>query len=94
MYGADIGETLAMALAVVISPIPMVGLVLVLAMPQAGFGAALGSMLGLVAAGTIALMATAKVDPTVSEEPTSGIGWPMVVALGALLVLLVLRRWA
>ena len=88
MYGADISGSLAMVVAVAISPIPAVGLAFIFAVPQAGLTMALKSLLGIVAAGTVALVATAGTDDSASDEPASGIGRPTMVALGALLMLL------
>ena len=86
---------LAFGLAVGLSPIPVIGVTLILATPRArsnGLAYAAGWVLGLAATGTVFLLLADGADASEQGAPADWVSILKVV-LGALLFLLALRRW-
>lgn len=92
--GQAIGQILSLALGVAISPIPIIGVVLMLVTPRAranGPAFVVGWLLGLSIIGAIVLLA--------APDPTSDSGGPatwvstLELVLGALLVLMAAKQW-
>lgn len=91
--GAAIGQVLAFAVGVAISPIPVIAVILMLFTPRARTNSVLflvGWVLGLAVVGTVVLLADVG-----GSEPggSDGSGWLKVV-LGVLLLGAAGRRWA
>jgi threonine/homoserine/homoserine lactone efflux protein len=92
--GNAIGQILAFAVGIAISPIPIIGVVLMLATPKArtnGPAFLLGWVLGLAIAGTIVLLASGGAD----ADTSGSTGWANVLKLilGIALLVLAARRW-
>jgi threonine/homoserine/homoserine lactone efflux protein len=80
---------------VAISPIPIIGVVLMLATPRAranGLGFLAGWVLGLAVAGTIVLLVAGGAGATDQGQPATWTGW-LKLALGLLLVALAVKQW-
>jgi threonine/homoserine/homoserine lactone efflux protein len=93
--GEAIGQVLALAVAVGLSPIPIVGVVVMLATPRArsnGPAFLAGWVLGLVALGTIVLLVSGGADATEGGQPAD---WTDVLklVLGAFLLVLAAKQW-
>lgn len=92
MLGEAIGGLLPSAIAVALSPIPIVGVVLVLGTPRArssgvAFGA--GWVIGLAVLSTLVV---AVLGSDVDQDTEAGIEWSRV-ALGVLLLVMAARQW-
>jgi threonine/homoserine/homoserine lactone efflux protein len=90
-----IGQVLPLAVAVSISPIPIIAVVLMLGTPRArlnGPAFVLGWIVGLGALGTLVLLVSSSVDASEDSEPAAWVSWFML-ALGALVLLLALKQW-
>lgn len=91
-----LGTTLPSAVAIAISPLPIIAVILMLMSPrskQLGLGFLLGWLVGvLVATTTFVLLAGAVPEPDASggSEPVIG---TFQLVLGALLLLLAVRQW-
>lgn len=90
-----IGQVLALAVAVGLSPIPIVGVVLMLATPRArsnGPAFLAGWITGLAALGTIVLLAAGGAGASDGDQPAE---WAnlLKLALGAALLALALKQW-
>jgi threonine/homoserine/homoserine lactone efflux protein len=89
-----IGAVFPTALAVALSPIPIVGIVLVLAGPRArtaGPAFALGWVVGLTAVSVVVLVvAGGSSDP--DSASATGVNW-LLVGLGLLFLVLAARQW-
>lgn len=86
-----IGDLLPAALAVALSPIPIVGVVLILGSPQArtaGPAFALGWVAGLVAVSVVVVL----VAGGGGDDGHTGLGW-LKIALGVLFVGLAAKQW-
>ena len=93
MLGEAIGGLLPSAIAVALSPIPIVGVVLVLATPRArssGAAFAAGWVFGLAALSTIVVLALGS---GVDSGTETGIEW-FKVAVGVLFLLMAAKQWA
>ena len=93
--GRAIGEMLPAAVGVAISPLPIVAVVLMLVTPRGrvnGPAFLVGWVVGIAAAGTIALLVAGGAGASEGGEPASGVAW-VKLALGVLLLLLALRQW-
>lgn len=93
--GEAIGQVLSMAVGVAISPVPIIGVVLMLATPRArsnGPAFILGWIAGLTVAGTIVLLVSSGADASDQGAPAD---WVNVVKLilGVLLALIAVRQW-
>lgn len=95
--GSAIGDILPEAVAVAISPLPIIGMILLLTSQRArrnGLVFLLGWLVGLFGVGLIVLF-VADASGATSEDggdPATWVGW-LLLALGVLLVLLAVRRW-
>lgn len=94
--GSAIGDILPMAIAVAISPVPIIGLVLILTSERArsnGLAFVVGWLVGLFGVGLIVLfVADASGANDDSGERAGWVGWLLLV-LGVLLVVLAVRQW-
>ena len=94
--GEAIGSVLPAAVAVAISPIPIIGVIVMLGTPRArtnGPAFAAAWILGLAAASTVVLLMTRGAG---ADDPSSG-AWTgaslVQLGLGVLLLVLALRQW-
>lgn len=90
-----IGQALPFAVAVALSPVPIVGIVVMLGTPRARVNApafVAGWILGLTAVGTVVLLASSGADASGDGGPA---GWVSVLklALGVLLLVVAGRQW-
>ncbi len=93
--GEAIGQVLSFGVAVAISPIPIIGVVLMLATPQGktnGLSFITGWVLGLAGAGTIVLLASSGAGASESGQPADWVS-TLKLILGTLLLLVALRQW-
>lgn len=93
--GDAIGQVLSFGVGVAISPIPIVGVILMLATPRArsnGLGFLTGWVLGLAGAGAIVLLVSGGADASDQGAPADWVSLLKLV-LGALLVLVALKQW-
>lgn len=89
-----IGGLLPAALAVALSPIPIVAIVLVLGAPRArtaGPAFALGWVAGLLSVSVVVLLLVASGSDSDGDDP--GLGW-LTVAIGILFLLMAAKQWA
>ncbi|HWV84571.1 MAG TPA: GAP family protein [Capillimicrobium sp.] len=90
-----IGQVLSFAVVVAISPIPIVGVVLMLGTPRArsnGPAFLAGWLVGLAVVGVVVLLVAKGAGADDDGGASSGVGW-LKVALGAVLIALAVRRW-
>lgn len=90
-----IGQVLSFGVGVAISPVPIIGVVLMLATPRAGTnGPAFiaGWVAGLAGVGTVVLLVSSGADASDQGAPADWVSWLKLV-LGALLVLVALKQW-
>jgi threonine/homoserine/homoserine lactone efflux protein len=93
--GAAIGQILSLAVAVAISPLPIIGVVLMLATPRAratGPAFLLGWVVGLAVLGTVVLLISGGASASTHGAPTTWVSILKLV-LGALLLLAAVRQW-
>jgi threonine/homoserine/homoserine lactone efflux protein len=93
--GQAIGQILAFAVGVAISPLPIIGVVLILATPRAranGPAFLLGWVLGLAILGTVVLLVSSGANASSGGEPAKWVG-VLKLVLGALLLLAALKQW-
>lgn len=93
--GQAIGQVLSLGVGVSLSPIPIVGVVLMLATPRArsnGLAFLLGWVLGLALVGTVVLLISSGAEASESGAPADWVNWLKIV-LGVLLLGLALRQW-
>lgn len=93
--GDAIGQVLSFGVGVALSPIPIIGVVLMLGTPQAranGLAFIAGWIFGLAVVGTIVLLAASGAGASNSGAPAD---WVSIVklALGVLLVIIAVRQW-
>ena len=93
--GEAIGQVLSFGVGVALSPIPIIGVVLILGTPQAranGLAFITGWIFGLAVLGTIVLLAASGAGASNSGAPAD---WVSIVklALGVLLVVIAVRQW-
>lgn len=89
-----IGDLLPAALAVALSPIPIVGIVLILGSPRsrtAGPAFACGWVGGLTVVSALVIVVLAPGGDSASDQ--SGLGW-LKIGLGALFLFLAAKQWA
>jgi threonine/homoserine/homoserine lactone efflux protein len=87
-----IGSLLPSAVAVAVSPIPIIAVVLILGTPRArsnGPAFALGWIVGLSAVATVVLLVFGGVDDDAADD---GASW-LQLALGVLLLVLAVKQW-
>jgi threonine/homoserine/homoserine lactone efflux protein len=93
--GEAIGQVLPFAVVVALSPIPIIGVVLMLGTPRAhsnGPAFILGWLVGLTVVGVIILLVASGANAGESGEPATWVG-VLKLVLGALLLLLGLKQW-
>jgi threonine/homoserine/homoserine lactone efflux protein len=93
--GDAIGQVLSFGVGVALSPIPIIGVVLMLSTPRArsnGPAFIAGWILGLAVVGTIVLVASSGADAGDQGEPADWVNLLKLV-LGLLLLLVALRQW-
>lgn len=93
--GQAIGGSLAMALGIAISPIPIIAVVLMLTTPRAradGPAFLAGWLMGLGAVGAIVLVIAGPADASQSGAPATWVSWLKIV-LAMLLLLVALRQF-
>jgi threonine/homoserine/homoserine lactone efflux protein len=93
--GEAIGQVLSFGVGVALSPIPIIGVVLMLGTPQAranGLAFIAGWIFGLAVVGTIVLLAASGAGASNSGAPAD---WVSLVKLllGVLLVIVAVRQW-
>jgi hypothetical protein len=89
-----IGQILPMAIGVAISPIPIIGVVLMLVTPRArsnGPAFIVGWLVGLAAVGVVVLVVAGGVDAS-SSDANSGVNG-VKLGLGVLLLVVAARQW-
>jgi threonine/homoserine/homoserine lactone efflux protein len=95
MVSDAIGQVLSFAVGVALSPVPIIGVVLMLGTPRArsnGAAFVVGWVVGLGAVGTIVLLASSGADASTSGEPADWVNWLKLV-LGLALLLLAMKQW-
>jgi threonine/homoserine/homoserine lactone efflux protein len=93
--GSVIGEVLPFALGIALSPIPIMGVILMLQSPRAranGLGFLVGWVVGIVVGVVIFELLSAVVTPGSDDSPKPIIGVIQLV-LGILLLVLAWRKW-
>ena len=93
--GDAIGQVLPFAVVVALSPIPIIGVVLMLGTPRArsnGPAFILGWLLGLTVVGAIALAVASGANASESGQPASWVG-VLKLVLGVVLLLLAVKQW-
>ncbi|HKO39375.1 MAG TPA: GAP family protein [Solirubrobacterales bacterium] len=93
--GEAIGQVLSLGVGVALSPIPIIGVILMLATPRArqnGLAFVLGWIAGLAGAGTIVLLASSGADASEGGGPADWVS-VLKVILGLLLLVVALKQW-
>lgn len=93
--GDAIGQVLSFGVGVALSPIPIIGVVLMLGTPRAranGPAFILGWVIGLAGAGTVVLLASSGADASEGGQPADWVN-VLKLVLGALLLLVALTQW-
>jgi threonine/homoserine/homoserine lactone efflux protein len=93
--GQAIGQVLSLGVGVALSPIPIVGVVLILATPRAstnGIAFIVGWILGLAVVGAVVLLVSGGANASESGVPADWVNWLKIV-LGLLLLGVALRQW-
>ena len=91
--GSAIGETLPVAVAVAVSPVPIIAVILMLFTPKARTNSVaflFGWLLGLIVVGSIVLIAGDFASDDSGESTVSGV---VKLGLGLLFLLLAVRNW-
>src|SRR5690349_9089337 len=93
--GEAIGQSLATAIGVAISPIPIIAVVLMLTTPRGRVNGPMmlaGWLAGLAVLGTVVLLVTRPADAGESGQPADWVGWLKLV-LGLLLLFVAVRQF-
>ena len=93
--GEAIGQSLPLAIAVALSPIPIIAAILVLVSPRArsnGPAYVAGCLVGLAVVGTIVLLVAGPTDASENGEPATWVS-VLKLVLGVLLLLVALKEW-
>jgi threonine/homoserine/homoserine lactone efflux protein len=93
--GQAIGQVLSLGVGVSLSPIPIIGVVLMLATPRArsnGLAFVLGWVTGLAIVGTVVLLVSSGADASESGQPADWVN-VLKIVLGLLLLLVAVRQW-
>ena len=93
--GQAIGQVLSLGVGVSLSPVPIIGVVLMLATPRArsnGLAFLIGWVLGLALVGTIVLLVSSGAGASESGAPADWVNWLKIV-LGVLLLGVAARQW-
>ena len=92
--GAAIGQSLPVAVGVLISPLPIVAVVLMLVTPRAkanAFSFLVGWLVAIYVLGTIVILVAGAATP--SDDKPGWVAWVKIV-LGVLLLLVAVRQWS
>jgi threonine/homoserine/homoserine lactone efflux protein len=95
MIGDAIGQVLSFGVGVALSPVPIIGVVLMLGTPRArsnGLAFLLGWVAGLAVVGTIVLLVAGGAGATDDGEPADWVSW-FKLLLALLLLLVAVRQW-
>lgn len=95
MLSDAIGQILALGVGVALSPVPIIGVVLMLGTPRArsnGPAFIAGWIAGLAIAGTVVLLLAGGGDASESGEPADWVNW-VKLALGLLLLAVAAKQW-
>lgn len=93
--GQAIGQVLPLAIGVSLSPIPIIGVVLMLGTPRArenGPAFLVGWIVGMAVVGTIVLLISGGVDVSSDGQPSHGVSIAKL-AIGVLLLSVALKQW-
>lgn len=93
--GQAIGQLLPYAIGVAISPVPIIGVVLMLGARQAavdGLSFLVGWVAGLAVLGTVVLLISGGVGASSAGEPATWVG-VLKLVLGGLLLVMALQQW-
>jgi threonine/homoserine/homoserine lactone efflux protein len=93
--GEAIGQVLSLGVGVALSPIPIIGVVLMLATPRArqnGLAFVLGWIAGLAGVGTIVLLVSSGADASEGGAPADWVS-VLKIVLGLLLLGVALKQW-
>jgi threonine/homoserine/homoserine lactone efflux protein len=93
--GEAIGQILALAVGVALSPVPIIAVVLMLGTPRGaanGPAFVLGWIVGLSLAGAVVLLVSSGANASDEGAPADWVGW-LKIALGLLLLALAVRQW-
>ncbi len=93
--GQAIGQVLSLGVGVALSPIPIIGVVLMLGTPRAranGLAFLAGWVGGLAVAGTVVLLVSGGADAAEQGQPADWVN-VLKLVLGALLFRVALRQW-
>lgn len=93
--GEAIGQALPFAIGIALSPIPIIGVVLMLATPRArrnGPAFVLGWIVGLAAVGALVLLVSGGADASEGDGPSDWVN-VLKLVLGAGLLLIALKQW-
>jgi threonine/homoserine/homoserine lactone efflux protein len=95
MAGDAIGQVLSYGVGVSLSPVPIIGVVLMLGTPRArvnGPAFIAGWVLGLTVVVTIVLLAASGAKASQNSAPADWVNW-LELTLGVLLLLVALKQW-
>jgi threonine/homoserine/homoserine lactone efflux protein len=90
-----IGQALPFAVGIALSPIPIIGVVLMLGTPRArvnGPAFIVGWIVGLAIVGTLVLLISSGADASEGGAPATWVNWLKIV-LGVLLLWVALKQW-
>ena len=93
--GSTIGEVLPLAVAVLISPIPIIAAILMLLSPRAG-STSVGFMLGWLAGIVVALVVfvvLSGVIPEPDDDASQPVAGTVKLVLGVLMLLIAVKQW-
>jgi hypothetical protein len=93
--GQAVGQVLSFAVGVALSPIPIIGVVLMLGTPRArsnGPAFIAGWIAGLSVVGTVALLVSSGASASKHGQPADWVNWLKLV-LGLLLLVVAVRQW-
>jgi threonine/homoserine/homoserine lactone efflux protein len=93
--GEAIGQVLSFGVGVTLSPVPIIGVVLMLGTPRArsnGLAFITGWIAGLAVAGTIVLLLCSGAGASSASQPAEWVN-VLKLVLGVLLVLVAVRQW-
>ena len=95
LMGQAIGASLALAVGIALSPMPIIAVVLMLTSRRAkinGPAFVVGWLIGLAVVGAIVLVVAGSAGAATSGSPAPWVGW-VKIALGALLLLVAVRQF-
>jgi threonine/homoserine/homoserine lactone efflux protein len=93
--GEAIGQVLSFGVGVALSPVPIIGVVLMLGTPRArsnGLAFILGWVVGLAVAGIVVLLISSGANASDKSQPAEWVDF-LKLALGVLLLLVAAKQW-